>query len=198
MELSPNGFGLAGVLDALRDLFPERFDDLNVQLHQWLPEFNRVLFETPQQGKRALLLRTSEGGHAIPARELSQGTLVALAILTLNYLPNPPSIVCIEELDRGIHPRLLRNILDALYRLCYPEEHGETSPPVQVIATTHSPYLLDLFKDHPEEVVIVQKTGLNTEFKRLSDHPHLKELIDEASLGEVWYTGILGGVPVAP
>ena len=182
----------------MRDRSPERFEHFNLQLHEWLPEFNRVLFETPEQGRRAILLRTSEGGHAIPARELSQGTLVALAILTLNYLPNPPSIVCIEELDRGIHPRLLRNILDALYRLCYPEEHGETSPPVQVIATTHSPYLLDLFKDHPEEVVIVQKTGLNTEFKRLSDHPHLKELIDEASLGEVWYTGILGGVPVAP
>ncbi|PYT10092.1 MAG: ATPase, partial [Acidobacteria bacterium] len=95
-----------------------------------------------------------EGHFQIPATELSQGTLLALAILTLTYIPNPPSIVCLEEPDRGIHPRLLRDVRDALYRLSYPENYGERRDPVQVIATTHSPYLLDLFKDHPEEVVI--------------------------------------------
>ncbi len=85
-------------------------------------------------------------GHAIPAQDLSQGTLFALAILTLAHIPEPRPIVCFEEPDRGIHPRLLREVRDALYRLSYPGKFGEDRAPVQVIATTHSPYFLDLLE----------------------------------------------------
>lgn len=195
MELDERGGSLAGVLDCLRDREPERFEALNAEVSQWFPEFDRVLFETLGVGQRAFLLRTREDRHAIPAANLSQGTLLALAILTLGYLPEPPSIVCLEEPDRGIHPRLLREIRDALYRLSYPENSGEKRDPVQVVATTHSPYLLDLYRDHPEEIVIAQKTSEGARFERLSEQPHIMEILGDAPLGEVWYSGILGGVP---
>jgi predicted ATPase len=194
-ELQSDGSNLVIVLDHLRDQYPERFDSLNEALGQWVPEFDRILFETPQQGYRAFLLRTRKGHHKMPAAELSQGTLLALAMLTLAYLPDPPSMVCLEEPDRGLHPRLLRDVQDALYRLAYPENFGESREPVQVIATTHSPYFLDLYRDHPEEVVIAEKTEQGTQFKRLSDHPYLDEILRDSHLGEIWYTGILGGVP---
>ena len=147
---------------------------------------------------RAFRLRTRHGHYAMPASDLSQGTLLALAILTLAYLPNPPSMVCFEEPDRGIHPRLLRDVQDALYRLSYPESFGETRPPVQVLATTHSPYFLDLYRDHPEEVVIASRIGQEARFERLSDRRDLEEILGDAPLSEVWYSGILGGVPVEP
>ena len=121
MELANTGANLAGVLDRLRDKNPERFEALNEQLGLWIPEFNRILFETPSVGQRSIALRTREGNHTIQANNLSQGTLIALALLTLAYLPDPPSIVCLEEPDRGLHPRLLRDVRDALYRLAYPE-----------------------------------------------------------------------------
>jgi predicted ATPase len=194
-ELEPDGANLVIVLDRLRDQYPERFDSLNEALGQWVPEFDRILFDTPGEGYRAFLLRTRDGQHNIPAAELSQGTLLALAMLTLAYLPYPPSMVCLEEPDRGLHPRLLRDMQDVLYRLAYPENFGESREPVQVIATTHSPYFLDLYRDHPEEVVIAEKTGQGTQFKRLSDHPYLDEILRDSHLGEIWYTGILGGVP---
>ncbi len=195
IKFSPNGHNLAGVMDSLRDKEPERFEALNDEIGRWLPEFDRILFETPQTGHRAFLLRTRNGHHAIPARDLSQGTVLALAILTLAYLPDPPPLIGIEEPERGVHPRLLRNIQTALYRLSYPEQFGEERQPVQVIATTHSPYFLDLYKDHPEEIVIAQKTADGAAFQRLSDQPHIMEVLDDAPLGEVWYSGILGGVP---
>jgi predicted ATPase len=66
---------------------------------------------------------------------------------------------------------------------------------VQVIATTHSPHLLDLFRDHPEEIVISHKQGRAAHFERLSDRPDLAELLQEGSLGDMWFSGILGGVP---
>ena len=198
VELREDGGHLAGVLDRLRDNEPERFEALNGELSRWLPEFDRILFDTPHTGQRAFLLRTRKGLHKIPAEDLSHGTLFALAVLTLAYLPDPPPLVCLEEPDKGIHPRLLRRVQDALYRLSYPENCGETRPPVQVLATTHSPYFLDLFKDHPEEIVLAQKVGLEARFERLSERPDIDEILAGAPLGEIWYSGILGGVPAEP
>jgi predicted ATPase len=196
-ELSREGQGLAVVLDQLRDGYPERFEALNLEWSRWLPEYDRILFDTPSPGHRSIKLRTKQGQHPVPASELSQGTVLALGFLTLAYLPSVPKVVGVEEPDRGIHPRLLRHIQDALYRLAYPENFGEGRQPVQVVATTQSPYFLDLFRDHPEEVVIAQKTGLDATFERLSDHRDVDEILNSASLGEIWYSGVLGGVPVA-
>jgi predicted ATPase len=195
MEMANTGAKLAGVLDRLRDQNPERFEALNEQLGLWIPEFNRILFETPHPGLRSIALRTREGNHTIQASNLSQGTLIALALLTIAYLPDPPSIVCLEEPDRGLHPRLLRDVRDALYRLAYPEGSQEKRDPVQVVATTHNPYFLDLFREHPEEIVIAEKAGLDSRFSRLSDRTDLKEILGDAPLSEVWYSGVLGGVP---
>jgi len=68
-------------------------------------------------------------------------------------------------------------------------------PPTQVIVTTHSPYLLDLFRDHPEEVIVTQKRGREAHFERLSDRPDLPQLLEEGALGDLWFSGIIGGVP---
>jgi predicted ATPase len=195
-QLGPDGANLAGVLDRLRDQQPERFEALDGELARWIPEFDRILFETPAAGQRAFLLRTKGSQRAIHAVDLSQGTLLALALLTLAYLPEPPPLIGLEEPDRGLHPRLMRDVRDAMYRLAYPEQHGESRPPVQVIATTHSPYLVDLFRDHPEEIIIANKHGTEATFERLSDRPDFEKVLEDASLGEAWYTGILGGVPV--
>ncbi len=198
VELSRDGRCLASVLDNLRDTVPDRFDALNQTVGEWLPEFERIQFSVPTGGQKVIALATCEGGHRIPAKDLSQGTLIALALLTLAYLPEPPSLVALEEPDRGIHPRLLRRVQDALYRLAYPESFGEQREPVQVLATTHSPYFLDLFKDHPEEIVIANKVGLDVRFERLSERKDIEEILGAAPLGEAWYSGVLGGVPNEP
>jgi predicted ATPase len=198
VQLSENGGNLAGVLDHLRDEEPEVFENLNKELGRLMPEFDRILFETPSEGKRSFLLRTRENHHKISMKDLSEGTLLALALLTLAYIPDLPPIICLEEPDKGIHPRLLRDVSDALNRLAYPENVGEKRQPVQVIATTHSPYFLDLYKDFPEQIVIANKVGQEVKFEKLSDRPHYEEIIQDASLGDAWYTGIFGGVPTHP
>jgi predicted ATPase len=196
--LQHNGSGLAAVLDDLKDNHPERWELLLAEMRRWLPEYDYIQFDKPQQGQKEIVLRTKRGRHRIPARELSQGTLVALALLTLAYSPNPPSLVGLEEIDRGLHPRLLRHLQDALYRLSYPESCGETRPAIQVIASTHSPYLLDLYREHPEEVVLARKEGLEVGMKRLADVEHYEEILGDSPLSEVWYSGVLGGVSVKP
>jgi predicted ATPase len=192
------GAGLAAVLDDLKDNQQERWNLLVAEMRRWLPEYANIEFDKPEPGKKAIVLKTVKGGHRIPAVALSQGTLVALALLTLAYLPNPPTVIGLEEIDRGLHPRLLRHLQDALYRLSYPESCGESRPPIQVIATTHSPYLLDLYRDHPEEVVLAEKEGLEVKFKRLSEIEHFEEILGDGPLSDVWYSGVLGGVSVRP
>lgn len=142
-----------------------------------------------------LALRLEEDGTELTAASLSQGALYTLAVLTLSFAPHPPTVVCLEEADRGIHPRLLRVVRDGFYRLCHPAGFGLERAPVQVVATTHSPFLLDLFRDHPEEVVIASKRGRSATFARLSDRPDAREILAGGSLGDLWYSGILGGVP---
>jgi len=198
VPLQSNGMGLVAVLDDLKDNYPERWEALLAEMRLWLPEYDSIQFDKPSPGQKGIALRTKQGGHRIPARELSQGTLVALALLTLAYLPNPPSLVGLEEIDRGLHPRLLRHLQDALYRLSYPESCREKRPPIQVIATTHSPYLLDMYREHPEEVVLAQKEGLEVTMKRLTDIEHYEEILGDSPLSEVWYSGVLGGVSVKP
>jgi predicted ATPase len=194
-ELREDGYGLANVLDDLSDQEPERWGDLNRELNRWLPEFDHITLERASGSTKIFQLRTALGHHKYSASDLSQGTLFAVALLTLAYLKNPPAIVCLEEPDHGIHPRLLQNIRDAMYRLAYPKNFGANREPVQVIATTHSPYLLDLYKEHPEEVVIAHKDELGGHFERLSEKPHIAEILEGAPLGDIWFSGVLGGVP---
>lgn len=200
IEIESSGRNLSGVLLQLQNSEYEIFEELNSELQNWFPEFDRIIFEIPEDGKVSFLLRTKFERSKIKAKDLSDGTRLALAYLTLAYLPNPPKIVAFEEPEKGIHPRLLRNIQEAMDRLAYPENFGEKREPIQVIATTHSPYLLDLYKDRRDEIVIADKDENGVHFQRLSELPHIDEILREQDipLGDVWFTGILGGVPIQP
>ncbi|MCC6416347.1 MAG: AAA family ATPase [Opitutaceae bacterium] len=194
LDLASNGANLSVVLANLQRYHPESFERLQAEVLRLMPEFAAMEFRHAGATVQ-LALKLSDASGLVTADNVSQGTLYALAMLFLAFHPAPPAIVCIEEIDRGIHPRMLREVRDMLYRLSYPADFQEDRPPAQVIATTHSPYLLDLFKDHPEEVIISQKHGTSAHFERLSDREDLADLLREGPLGDIWFSGILGGVP---
>jgi len=194
-ELADDGANLAAVLAVRKKTHPQEFARFRAELLRIQPEYDEINLVERGDHTVGLGLRLAGSDEVVFADGLAQGTLYLMAILALALDPAPPAIVCIEEIDRGIHPRLLREIRDLLYRLSYPASTGETRAPAQVIATTHSPYLLDLFRDHPEEVVITEKHGRAAHFTRLSDRADLSSLLENGSLGDLWYSGILGGVP---
>jgi predicted ATPase len=189
--LAEDGANIAAALHELKGKAPADFAAIASEFTRILPEFSKV--ETVgTSGAVEIEFELRDEGHAIGAADLSQGTLALLGILFITWSAPRPSLLCIEEIDRGLHPRVLREARDALYRLSHPTDG---SPACQVLATTHSPYLLDLFRDQPEEVIIAEKTGARAGFRRLSEFPDLKELLSEASLGDLWFSGVLGGVP---
>ena len=195
-ELASNGGNLAAVLERWRNLHPEAYAALEAGFLRLAPEFSGLELGRGPAGTVELGARLrADGRELVAADSLSQGTLYLLAILLLSHAPHPPAVVCLEEADPGMHPRSLREVRDALYRLSYPADAGLTRPAAQVIATTHSPYLLDQFREHPEEVILACKQGRAATLERLSDRADILELMKEAHLGDLWYSGILGGVP---
>lgn len=197
-ELAPDGSNLAAVLATMRDRAPLQYAGFAEEALRLFPEFSRLDLIAAGTGSVALALTLRTENKTLTAAGLSQGILHTLAVLALAFTPEPPTVVCIEEIDRGVHPRMLREIRDALYRLSHPADFGLARPPVQVIATTHSPYLLDLFREHPEEVLLMQKSGAEARFERLSDRADLEQLLEEGSLGDLWFSGLLGSVPESP
>lgn len=194
-ELASDGHNLAAVITRLQSQHSENYAAMRDELVRILPEYADIACAPGRDGLIELGLILKGGSERIVGDAISQGSLYLLALLALAFHPSPPTVLCIEEVDRGFHPRLLREVRDVLYRLSHPTSFGWKRDPVQVIATTHSPYLLDLFGDHPEEVVISAKHGTAATFSRLADRADLQDLLAEGTLGDMWYTGILGGVP---
>ncbi len=193
-ELRSDGANLGAVLAGMRERAPGAFAAFHAEVLRIMPEFRGLELTVHSDDRVDFGLRLVENGF-VPGVELSQGTLYLLGILALAFDPEPPRVLCIEEIDRGVHPRTLREVRDALYRLSHPKSFGLERAAVQVVATTHSPYLIDLFREHPEEIVISHKHGRAAHFERLSDRADLPELLREGSLGDMWFSGILGGVP---
>lgn len=134
------------------------------------------------------------------ADELSEGTLYFLALLAIIHQPNPPKLLLLEEPERGIHPRRIDEVINLIFKLAREKE-------IQVIMTTHSPLVLDKFKDMPEAVFVFDKNDEGaTEVRNLEKDiiiPKEEALEKEGihpidytrSMGSNWLMGFFGGVP---
>lgn len=120
-----------------------------------------------------------EGGVRISGREASEGTLLTLGLLTVLISPNRPRLILIDELERGLHPRALGDVVKHI------REIQSTYPDLQVVATTHSPYLVDHFE--PNELIITSLRDDGTAAVAcLSDHPDIQMWKEEMRPGEFW------------
>ena len=124
-----------------------------------------------------------EGNLQMPAVRLSDGTLRYLCLLAILCNPRPPSLVCLEEPELGLHPDILPGLADLL---------REASERCQLIVTTHSDTLVDALTDTPESIVICEKENGQTRLKRL-DKRELSHWLEKYRLGELWTSGELGG-----
>lgn len=183
----PAGGNFATALKQLSHRNRATFSAWRDEFIDWFPEYRDV---TIRGDAIEIALRTD--GRPLQLADLSEGTLHAMATLLVSHSTAATTVVCIEEPDRAITPRLLVNLRDALYRLAFPAQFNLTREPIQVITTTHSPYLIDLFKSCPEQIRITSKDESGfVQIRRLSDDPDILERMGDASLGEVWFSGIL-------
>jgi predicted ATPase len=194
-ELTPNptvqenGQGVVQVLDALKTGDREDlFEKIERSLTEYIPEIEKLSFIPGEKTKR-LQVREKYLQAPLPVAQLSEGTKFVITILTIIFQKNPPTVICIEEIDRSLHPRLFEKII----QVCFDITQKESMP--QIIATTHNPYLVDQFKDHEEAVILVEKEAGETRFTTLAERIEQVKPTAEDPLGELWFSGFIGGVP---
>jgi predicted ATPase len=187
-SMGPDGLDTAAVLDRLSGEQPSLRDAIDGIVRGTAHEVKRVITRLgPEPGTKVLGVEEADGS-VYGAEEMSDGLLLFIGLAAAAQLKmGTPCILAIEEPERGIHPRRLRELLDHLLRL--------TQSGVQVVLTTHSPTLLDEFRDSPESVLIFERDTKGTHITRLSDRPDWEKELKGAPLGELWYSGVLGGVP---
>lgn len=112
---------------------------------------------------------------------LSEGTLVALGLMAVLHMPNPPQIILLDDLDRGLHPSAQAALIRGLRAIL------ESQPELQIIATSHSPYLLDNFQAEEVQVMTFTSEG-QVAAARLDTHPEWLEWKGRLQTGEFWAT----------
>jgi predicted ATPase len=193
-ELGPSGEHLASLVGRLKDDRPEVFRRYVSRLKRLFPSISDINVSGRGWGWREIRLQEGNGERAASynSRQISDGVLRLMAITSLLYLDRIPSLVTLEEPENGVHPQLVREVVQML------REITQRKPPnrCQVIFTTHSPYVLDEFLDHPEEVYCLDRPHplAGATVQRLVDANQLKVARDafEHSLGEAWTTGLIG------
>jgi predicted ATPase len=180
-RLEENAYNLAQMLAHFRDFHRPVFDRVNELMKQFYEPFKSV--EVRVQGTHLQIAIQEEGGFAVSAYRLSDGTLRWLALLAILLNPTPAPVTCIDEPELGLHPDMLPTLADLLH---------EASTRTQLIITTHSRSFLDSFTDTPEDVCICEKIEGSTVIERL-DGERLKVWLDKYSLGRLWTSGEIGG-----
>jgi Fe-S cluster assembly ATPase SufC len=196
-----DGSGLAPTLDYLRNEDPGKFQDLQDMLIRIVPGVKKVKvrratvvnnrqrfievdgktisYEESQEilGQEVVLdMNTGEG---IPAHAISEGTVLTLGLLTVLMNPNQPSLVLLDDIEQGLHPKAQRELISVF------KEIIQANSNLQIIFSTHSPYIVDELK--PSQVHVLSNAGLGfTHSKRLDEHPDVAWAKQTLTTGEFW------------
>lgn len=192
-QIGQSGEHLASVLGHLKDKNRQAFDKLVKRLRRLFPTLSDISVSGGGWGWRTVRLHEGNGRNVVfNSQQMSDGVLRLLAVTSLLYLDHIPTVITFEEPENGVHPQLIREVVQILRELT------QRKPPnrCQVFMTTHSPYVLDEFYDHPEEVYCMDRPQpqAGATIVRLSENKQLKIARDtfRQSLGEAWTTGLLG------
>lgn len=182
VELNQDGANIAEYLLEIKNSDESAFGGIVETLKYVLP-YAQDLQPTLVSGLEQLIyLEMKEGEFTVPSWLLSTGTLRLTGILAVLRHPEPPPLIVIEEIENGLDPRSLSLIVDEI-RIAL--EAGKT----QIIATTHSPYLLDLL-DLSQIVLVEREAGQEPTFSR-PDQESLKEWSKKFSPGQLYTMNVL-------
>lgn len=195
-RLGPSGEQLPGLWATIQRKDPAKAKELLMLLQRIFTRIESIQ-STGKAGWAWHHLMVSEriGDKIIqyPAEQASDGFLRMLAVFSLKYMPHPPRIITLEEPENGVHPQLISQVIAHLKELADRKEPHKT----QVFMTSHSPYVLNEFKDRPESVHLFEK-GSQDQIPRVISLRERKHVLDAAdalnrSLGDLWYSNLLGG-----
>lgn len=150
------------------------------------PELVDIDFAKTDLGDVMLVL-VETGGRRIPARSLSDGTLRFLGqLLALRTAPRG-SLLLIEEIENGLHPTRAHLLVEAM-------EAATAERDIQVIATTHSPLVLNaLSPDALRRAVLVARPEdrEGTVMRHLAELPDFERVCERRGVDRMLASGWL-------
>lgn len=151
------------------------------------PEIEDLDFLEVKELGDVMAMFVEKGGKRISARSVSDGTLQFLGTLLALRTAEPGSVILIEEIETGLHPTRIRLLVEYLETVTRERD-------IQVIATTHSPVVLQWLSDESLRNTVVfgrvpEHEG--TIMRRLGDLPHFEEVIQKKGIEELFSTGWL-------
>ena len=196
-----DGSGLAPTLDYLRDENPDNFQDLQEMLKRVVPGVRKVgvrrakvvitqqrfievsgkniSYEESQEMAGQEVVLDMNTGERIPAHAISEGTMLTLGLLTVLMNPRQPSLVLLDDVEQGLHPKAQRELISVFNEII------QANPNLQIIFSTHSPYIIDELT--PSQVHVLSNTNSGiTCAKRLDEHPDIGWAQQTLTTGEFW------------
>ncbi len=204
-HLRPDGTGLPAFLDYLNRLRNGTLEAIEAAVVKVVPRFRRVHLRSTAllstdieyltvEGQRIPrpvtrnfpgieLLVEFDDGAIVPAAHASEGTLLTLAILAMAHAPGAQRhrLLLIDDLDRALHPSAQHRLIEGLYAIL------KATPDLQILATTHSPDLVDAC-DADDVRVLGRDAEGNTAARALTEHPEAAKWLKLLRVGEFWGT----------
>ena len=187
IELASDGRNLAAILYRLKATELDVYERIVETIRLTAPYFQDFVLRENPLNPHSMRLEWKKVGCDIPfgADQLSDGTLRFICLTVLLCLPPAlgKNIILIDEPELGLHPFSLTIISELMRK--YAMTH-------QVIVATQSVEFLNEFR--LEDIITVETQGGASVFKRL-DVEHLKDWLDDYTIGELWQKNVLGGRP---
>ena len=183
-RLDRKGHNLASVLHRLED-DPEVSENILDWMEMIVPGIEKIRTEKQRlDGRTALLFKEKGTKRRFPAHLISDGTMYALCLLVA-VLDAPPQggMTLIEEPERGLHAKAIRELVDMIRQ--------QASPENPIWLTTHSESVVRALK--LRELILVDKVAGRTTMKRADAVNLSEEDIAPLGLDEVWLSNLLGG-----
>ncbi len=158
------------IIEWLRELTPMDVADLK--------------FQRDSRGRVSLAL-VEHNKRITSVESASDGTLRFLAYLALAFSTETPTTCFIEEIDNGIHPSRLKLLVELI-------ETQTKRRNLQIIATSHSPALLNLLSEESlNNALLVYRTedSPHSNVKPLHELPNFKEIVERRRPGALMESG---------
>jgi AAA domain, putative AbiEii toxin, Type IV TA system len=125
---------------------------------------------------------------ALPPERAAEGLLTGLLHLTAVAGARPGALVAFDEMENQLHPYAIRLLLSAMRQRA--EEAGLT-----IIVTTHSPVVMNEFRDDLEHVFVLDQAAASSEFPVRVTDLHSEEWLAQAKLGTLYDRLAFGAPP---
>lgn len=180
-KLLPDGHNLMTILNQMKNNHPLYYEKIEKAIKKINPHFKDIN-SAALGSKLYLVLREKSLAKTVSIEQISEGTLSYLLLLSILFNPERGNLICIEEPETNLHPDMINTIANAI---------KEASKDTQIIITTHSPLLLNLFEI--EDVLIFEKSDRNETEVKIKSSDEFEDWMGDFLVGQAWLQGLIGG-----